>query len=396
MILLIPILLPVGYIIVSRRNEEDNYFERFGVIKLPQPPEQSIWFHCASVGETRSLKNVICHLKKNNPDIKILISTMTSTGRKVAEDELQPYAAFLLPFENSLAIKHIIGLMNVKALFIVDTELWPNLIMAASKKTKLFLINGRISEKSFKSYKKLSFIFGPLLAKFNKIYTKSEADTEKFISIRGGNGNVQTMGNMKFFERKSEIDISEIEFLKDSNIFVAASTHRGEDEICLKAYKESESFDKMILAPRHMFRVKEACEKVKEEGFSCCLLSDYDEKCDVVVVDSFGKLEMLFSIASKVFIGGSIVDIGGHNIFESLQFNVKTAVGSNMYNFQEIYDIGKENNVVVTVEGKDDLLEFMSSDDVGADFDGFFSDLEKAGGEKLDKLNKVINGVLDV
>ncbi len=127
----------------------------------------------------RSLKSTIEFITEEFPDVKIIISTTTATGKKMAQAELDPYFAFLLPIENSMSIDHIIDYMNIKAVFIVDTELWPNFIRIASKTSRLFLLNGRISDRTFNSYQRFSFLFRRLLNKFETIYTKSPEDTEK-------------------------------------------------------------------------------------------------------------------------------------------------------------------------------------------------------------------------
>lgn len=385
--------MPIGYLYALKRKEDKDYFQRFGFIIFPKAPEHSIWFHCASVGETRSLKSITDRIKKERPDISIIISTNTATGKSVAEKEIEPYLAFLIPFENPMAYRFIMSGLRVKALFIVDTELWPNLISTCSKYIKLYLINARISDKSFRSYKRLKFIFKGILNKFTAIYTKSPDDFEKFKYIKGNSDRMENFGNMKFYSKKPVPDLRDYKYLSDYKIFMAASTHKGEEDAALDAFSASDKFDKLILAPRHMFRLKEVMEACKARKLEYSLLSKNSTETKVIIVDSFGKLEYLFNIADKIFIGGSIAPIGGHNLFEALQFSKKVCCGSNMGNFQEIYYIGLEHNVVETVNNSSQIAEYINREENNANFDSFFNAVESESSRKLDKLMQVINDI---
>lgn len=390
---LVPIAVPVGYLIALKRKEDEDYFQRYGVISFPEPPEKTIWFHCASVGEVRSLKSVMEFIKKEHPELKVIISTTTATGKKMADAELEPYFAFLLPIENSMSISHIIEFMNVKAVFIIDTELWPNLIRMASKRSNLYLLNGRISDKTFKSYMKLNFLFGHLLRKFETIFTKSEEDTEKFSKVKGNPEGITTLGNIKFQSRAEKIDSGIFNFIKNHRTFAAASTHSGEEEIVIKAFIANKSCDRLIIAPRHINRTEDVVKLVKEHGLSVSILAERDGSSDVVVVDRFGTLEELYQSAEKIFIGGSLNNTGGHNIFEALQFEKCVATGSNMRNFQEIYDLAKENEVVAEVADENDLREFLEAPACGKDFSDFFNALDSERDRKLASFEEVLKSV---
>jgi len=386
----VPLAVPIGYLIALRKKEDEDYFQRFGFITFPEPAEKTIWFHCASVGEVRSLKSVMEHIAEEFPDLKIIISTTTATGKKMAETELDPYFAFLLPLENSMSIAYIIDYMNVKAVFIVDTELWPNLIRIASKNTKLYLINGRISDRTFRSYQKFSFIFRRLLSKFDTIYTKSEEDTVKFATVKGSSENIKTLGNIKFQSRSEKIDGGIFNFLRNHNVFAAASTHSGEEEIVLDAFMLCSKCDKLIIAPRHINRVADVVKTVKDKGLTVSILADRDSSTDVVVVDRFGTLEELYTLASKIFIGGSLNNTGGHNIFEAIQFEKSVCIGPNMSNFQEISNLAAEFGVSTTVHNSAEMSKYINEDQNQKDFSGFFAALDADKNSKLACLNEVL------
>jgi len=387
----VPLAVPLGYLIALKRREEEDYFERFGFITFPEPSQKTVWLHCASVGEVRSLKPVTEHIKVSFPDVKIIISTTTATGKKMARAELEPYFAFLLPIENSMSISYIIDYMNVKAVLIVDTELWPNMIRIASKKSRLFLINGRISDRTFKSYRRFSFIFRRLINKFETIYTKSERDTEKFAKIKGSSADIYTLGNIKFQNRAENIDSGIFNYLKNRKIFAAASTHHGEEAVVLEAFKYNNTCDKLVLAPRHINRVKEVQRLSESFGFSVSLLAERDASTDVVIIDRFGTLEELYANSEKIFIGGSLNETGGHNIFEALQFEKSVCVGPNMFNFQEINDLAKECGVLKTVSSAGELRNCIQSEKSAGKFEKFFEAMDIDKNKKLATLDEVLS-----
>lgn len=392
-LLIIPIALPIGYLVALKKKEEKNYFERFGFINFPEAPAKTVWFHCASVGEARSLKRLIATFKKLYPDSEFIISTTTATGRDVAMSELKLFFAFLLPIENFVAIPYIVQCMNVRAVVIIDTEIWPNFITGTSKHVPLYLVNARISDKSFGSYKKIGFLIKPLLNKFTHIYTKSEIDTERFAQLKGSNESITTLGNIKFGEFNTEVELTKIAHLEDRPFVLAASTHKGEEAFVIKAFKESGHSGRLVIAARHMNRNAECLELLKQEGFSPCYLSDFKSISDAVVIDSFGLLEALYKTADKIFIGGSIANVGGHNIFEALQFGRHISVGPKMHNFREIYEIAQKYQLVTTVTNEKELAHYYATPTQEGDFCGFENEITDSAEKRLMTFLKELNFV---
>lgn len=389
----VPLAVPVGYLIALRRKEDEDFFERFGFITFPAPPEKTLWFHCASVGEVRSLKSLADFIAEEFPDMKIMISTTTATGKRMAATELEPYFTFLLPLENSLSISYILDYMNVKAVFIVDTELWPNMIRMSSARSRLFMINGRISDKTYRNYMKLSFVFRRLLNKFEHIFTKSAEDTEKFSNIKGTDKGISTLGNIKFSRRAEKIDSGIFNFLKNHRVFAAASTHCGENETILNAFAGQILCDRMVIAPRHINKVDEIAELARQKGFSVSLLAERDSSCDIIIVDRFGTLEELYVMADKIFIGGSLDSTGGHNIFEALQFEKEVCTGPNMSNFKEIQDIAAQFGVTSVINSAEELSAYINSEPEQKDFEKFFEALDTDKNTKLSQLREVLKSV---
>lgn len=394
LLLIVPIAVPLGYIFAYRRGEDKDYFERIGFIKVNKEFTRSIWIHCASVGEVRSIKTVYSYLKEVFPDVSIVISTTTATGKKTAIEELKPDFAFLLPIENRWAISYLIDIFQCKLLLIVDTELWPNMIITASKKIPMILLNGRISDRSFKRYLFFKSIFAHLLAKFHKIFTKSSEDTVKFKAILKDEEKIYTMGNIKYLNFSKFVDLGVIP--SNKRLFVAASTHDGEEEFLIDTFLETldlDLFDQIVLAPRHLNRLDDVKNLCIKKGLKICTFSNYNPEADAVVVDKFGVLEYLYFLGIKIFVGGSLVNVGGHNIFEALQFRKVIAVGPYMHNFVEIFDLGLKHNIVKIIRTKEDLFEYFKTQYVDGSFDDFFDELHSSAKEKLRPLLEEIKGV---
>lgn len=397
LIILTPVLSIAGYFILRRKNKHQHYWERFGFIRIDDfKPVKSVWFHCASVGEVRSIKKIVDTLRQDNKDISIIISTMTATGRQIAVDYIKADKAFLLPIENSRAVSMIISYMNVSVLVIVDTELWPNLIFTASNQIPVFLINGRISDKTYKTYKRFKFIFKSVLKRFSAIMTKSELDEERFTNILGKSSKIITAGNIKFQERKSKDNVKTIKELENIKFFLAASTHKGEEEIILSWFNGSmEGFDKLIFVPRHIERSAEVKEIIEKHGYSVSLYSENDFSKQVMIIDAFGLLEGLYILADKIFIGGSLKEIGGHNIYEALQFEKKVAVGKYMFSFKEIFDEAKEFGLVKVINNKEDALQFMLGLEKNNNFIDFFNRIDKINQDTVSTITDTINAVIN-
>lgn len=396
LIILTPVLSIAGYFILRKKNKHQHYWERFGFIRIDDfKPVKSVWFHCASVGEVRSIKKIVDTLRQDNKDISIIISTMTATGRQVAIDYIHADKAFLLPVENSRAVSMIISYMNVSVLVIVDTELWPNLIFTASNQVPVFLINGRISDKTYKTYKRFKFIFKSVLKRFSAIMTKSEQDEERFTNILGKSGKIITAGNIKFQERKSKDSVKTIKELENIKYFLAASTHKGEEEIIISWFSGSmKGFDKLIFVPRHIERSAEIKEMIEKQGYSACLYSEKDFSKQVIIIDAFGLLEGLYVSADKIFIGGSLKEIGGHNIYEALQFEKTVAVGRYMFSFKEIFDEAKEFGLVTVINNKEEALEFLLGLEKNNNFIDFFNRIDKINQDTVSTITDTINAVI--
>lgn len=393
-IILLPFILPLGLVVAIRRKEEEGYFERFGFINAGAGYDRSVWFHCASVGEVRSISAFIKQLRAEVPGLKIIISTMTATGRKVAKEDAGADISFLIPVENSFAVKHLIAHFNTKAFFIVDTELWPNLVYAASSACPLYLINARMSDRTARSYFRFRMIFAPLLSRFTHIFAKSVDDAARFAAVRGKAEGITALGNLKFSAPQKK-QIPE-ELLRFSNIpfLFAASTHGPEEGTVLDAFMKVRSqLPRLVIAPRHLSRVQLIRDAAEKRGLSTVLLSENDV-ADVVIVDSFGQLEYFYQMAESIFVGGSLTPVGGHNTFEALQYEKYVITGSYMNNFADIHEASLATGVATVVATADELAQAVLNPAKGGDFAQFFAMLTADSEKRYTTLTAVVKDAL--
>ena len=389
LLLYLPVLI-LGYIPALLTGNAANWNERFGLF-LPDTEEStpSLWFHAASVGEVKSLAFTVNVLRQKYKGHRILVSTMTQGGYETALKVVQPDLVFMLPVENRWALRSIVSRYNVKLLAITDTEIWPGLITALKDKIPLMLLNGRVSNKTFRRYMSLNFIFTPLLQSFSAILTKGEMEAERFIRLSGNKEKVFTGGNIKYVFDVTEPK-ADIISVFTGKIFLAASTHAPEEEIILDAVKKSSAvFDKIIIIPRHIKRADHIVELARKLRMDAGKLSKSSAHT-VVVVDSFGLLETFYRIATKIFVGGSIAPVGGHNIFEALKYRRKVAVGPNMQNFVDITTLGEKYGLVHRVKNAQELACWAVTPEPEADFKEFYDELDKLQQDRFDKVLECI------
>jgi 3-deoxy-D-manno-octulosonic-acid transferase len=381
----------LGYVAAKVMKEDARYLQRMG-LGMPRMREKkpTFWFHAASVGEIRSLKMILLFLKENYPDFGVVISAMTASGCDMAKKEFSPDITLLLPIENRIALKHAIKSYNTKVFFITDTEIWPNLITAASETVPLILLNGRISYKTFKTYRRFRFIFAPLLRRFKYIIAKSGDDANKFRKLAGDRASVITGSNIKY----RIDDISAVKSVPDflsGKIALAASTHPPEEEIFLRAASKC-GFDRIVVAPRHIRRGEKIKKTAKKLGLITGLYSKGETGEKILIADLYGILEPLYQKAHKIFVGGSLADKGGHNIFEALQYKKPVAVGTHTENFSDIIRLAEKHGLATLIHSEKELDEWLHApeDDKLVNFEQFFKELEETRKDFLKTLGRCI------
>jgi 3-deoxy-D-manno-octulosonic-acid transferase len=352
--------------------------QRMGFFKSPSF-KRPIWVHAASVGEVFCSIPLLKKIKKEFPHLKIILTTMTSTGNETAKTYLpEADQVLFLPIDHPFIIRRTIEKIQPNLLLIAETELWPNLLRSCGKKgIPIVLFNGRISQKSFQRYLLFKFFFKECLKHVSLFLMQTEEDRIRIIEIGGESQKTRVVGNLKFdqtfpsFTQETMVEIAKILGLQGKeNIFIAGSTHSGEEEILVNLYKEIKKMDPhlvLILAPRHLERLEEVERVLKKESLSWLRRTSLplgagrsdQEQPDVILLDTMGELMGIYSLGTVVFVGGSLVPVGGHNPLEPLLFKKCVLFGPYMFNFLEISSRLIEAGGAIQVSGKEDLFSQM-------------------------------------
>lgn len=331
--------------------------------------EEYIWVHCSSVGEINLSETLIKKLLDNRKE-RILLTMFTDTGIGVARDKFvknERVDIFYFPLDDRKNILDILKRIKLNLLILVETEIWPNLITEIGRKSKVIIVNGRISDRSFRRYQKLSSYLKKIFLYVDRFYMQSDEDSRRIIEIGAEKSRVETLGNLKFdisFQEYSEDEKRELRELfsvKGRKVFTAGSSRSGEYEILLDTFKEMED-TVLILVPRHIERTPQIEEIVKKYGFTYKKYSEIEQKSlgktDIVIVDKIGVLRKIYSITDIAFVGGTLVNIGGHSLLEPLFYGKTPIFGPYLQNVKEISKEILELNLGYKVK---DTTEFLQA-----------------------------------
>ena len=337
---------------------------------------EPVWFQAASVGEVVAASSIIREFKRQMPDIPVLISSGTISGYDMAKRIIpEADAVIFYPPDLPGLPDRIVGKILPRAYVPVETELWPNFIRSARKRSiPVIMVNGRIGERSVEHYRKMRRMFTKMLETVVLFCMQSTVDAQYVIQLGADPHKVIVTGNTKYDQNYSLVTEGEklklqmeLGLVKSYPLLIAGSTHRGEEEILLEVLRQirSEFPDiKMILAPRDVPRSEGIVEMVRRAGITAELRSNMlslaaQQRAEVtiVVLDSIGELGRFYSLADLVFVGGSLVSHGGHNILEPAAQGKPIIVGPNMFNFRDTYALFSKRNACVTVLDGQELTQ---------------------------------------
>lgn len=373
-IFLIYALAYLPYLLLTRRLYS-GFAMRFGFIPLGIKESirrrQNIWVHAVSVGEVIVIDGLITRLNKLYPNYQIIATVTTKTGYDLALRRLAGKAIVLpSPLDFSLVVCRFLRLIKPKIYIAAETEIWPNLLMALeSRRIPSIIVNGRISDNSFKRYKAIRFLLKPVLETIDIAGMQSELDAKRITLMGAKPEAVKVLGNIKFDDvpSKSDFTLADYGFDPTSLLFIAGSTHPGEEEIMIKAYTRIQERDArwtLVIAPRHIERADEVVRLIKDAGFDAIKFTELNVKAHgqqaVLVVDTIGHLRCLYALGDIVFVGNSLSGGGGHNIIEPAFYGKPIIVGPLMSNFRDIMRCFREVNGVIEVEHEEDLYEQVS------------------------------------
>ena len=322
--------------------------------KLPVVPHgELIWFHAASLGEVKAIGNLITVLKTQRPDCLICLSSMNATGRKAAAMIKGIDLILPMPFDISWIMRRYMAHLKPRVLVIVETEIWPNLLMQAQKAhVKTIFINARMSSKSFNHYKMFKSLMTNLFSNTRVLAVSSE-DAERYAAL--GAKKVEVFGNLKLdnmpvINLEKEREIRRMLQCVDRPVFIAGSTREGEEPFVMEAIKTARTSISglfSIVAPRHPASIPLLIDLAKSFGLSWTLRTKPAKDADLLFVDTMGELSDFYAVAQVAFVGGSLVPAGGQNILEPVARNVPTIHGPHMENFLWALDVVKGHTIIV-------------------------------------------------
>lgn len=337
----IAVIAYTPFILLKKGPDDRRAFitERFG---LAEYKKTDIWVHAVSVGEVAGCLPFLKALKKEFPGKKIVLSTTTCTGQKIARDRFpEADRTMYIPMDAPFCTRRVAGLLRPEIFITVETELWPGLFQSLRRAgSHIVILNGRISEESLKGYERIRFFMRRVLSLIDYFYMQGEQDAERIRTLGADPARTGIMGNFKF-DMEAQ-DLSPLPWLDAvaGDIFLAASTHKGEEEIILDAYasiKPAHPGTKLILAPRHPKRFDAVAGLIERRGLHYMRRTELTDSPSVVpsiiLLDTIGELSRVFAKVAIAFIGGSLVPVGGHNILEPAYWAKPILFGPHMGNF---------------------------------------------------------------
>jgi len=305
----------------------------------------SVWFHAVSVGEFNAIKTLLALFKTAHPDIPVVVSTTTRTGQALANETVGSWAKVIyMPYDLPWSVSTWLKRAKPRLVVIAETEIWPGLAyQCKTRGIDLVVVNGRISPRSFKSYSRFKSFFASVLANFTAFGVQADSEAERYRALAAPKKiDVEVLGNLKL-DGLTAHDATVTERLRsetgvdsDHSVFIAGSTHEGEEAAVIEAFVAAKKLFpnlKLIVAPRHPERFDRAYEIITRAGLICARHSAGQKLAvgtDVLLVDAMGLLTKLYSISHVAFVGGSIAPIGGHNLMEPYLYNVPVICGPNI------------------------------------------------------------------
>ncbi len=390
----------------------ERWAERFGFCQRLESSTPTIWLHAVSVGETLAAVPLVCALQDKYPDHRIFMTCMTPTGSdrvlSIFGDSVEhSYAPYDLPD----AVARFLNRVDPKLLIIMETELWPNTIAACKRRgIPVIVANARLSEKSARGYQRISPIVAPMLNNLHTVTAQHTDDAQRFQSLGLPQSGSVVTGNIKFdLHLDQDLRAKARQLLDDWRgpdnrpILLAASTHKGEDELILAAFtKIKMELDSLllVLVPRHPERFNQVAELCQKTGFTTVRRSNNVSTAgaDILLGDSMGELMTFFGACDLAFVGGSLVPIGGHNVIEPAAWGVPVLTGPHLFNFSEASELLMGGGGMLICQDSDELASHCSrllqDDSIRQTMSLAARQVAEANRGALDRLLRVIGRVI--
>lgn len=376
------LLLWLAWRMLVRGKSRAGLRQRLGNIpeqvrQVANSPDPVVWFQAVSVGEVAALEPILEQFRLQEPLAHAVLSTTTPTGMEMAgKRHLDVEATFFFPFDVLPVVERVLDAVHPQMLVMVESELWPNLLAAAKRRgVKTAVVNGRVGDAAFRRAARVRPLFRWVLSNVDLVCAQSDVDAERFIALGADPERVRVLGNSKFDERFPTVSEAEAARLRqefgfgpDDPVLVAGSTHPGEDQLVLQAFSQARSQHprlQLIIAPRHPERGDDLHELVHSFGYIVYrrshALNGHEQpapvgpQARVVILDTIGELARVYAVATVVFVGGSLVNIGGHNILQPIAQGKPVLTGPYMHNFRGILHIAEQAGAVEVVSDADAL-----------------------------------------
>ena len=351
------------------KEDQDRFKEKLGEYERARPNSKLIWFHGASVGETLSIIGLIKEITKINDKLEFLITSGTNTSSQVLSMRMPKNAMHqFVPIDSPGAVNLFLKHWRPDFAIWVESEVWPRLLIETAKtKIPMWMVNGSMSLRSYKKWRYAPLSMQYLYNKFEKIYLRDEKSAGFLNQLGLSSENFTVYGSLKADQEKLEFqksDLKEVKnSLKEKRVWVAASTHPGEEEIVLKAHEKLLEVDKdifLVLVPRHPERGKELMTLALSLNFKVSLRSKskkINSTDQVHIGDTLGELGLWYELTCVSFIGGSITKNGGHNPYEAILADTFIIHGPETFNFDEIYRKLDEKNFGKEITNSEQLFQ---------------------------------------
>ena len=361
-LLISPIIILVR--LISKKEDPKRFLEKFGFFSKKRKGGKVLWFHTVSVGELLSVISIIDKLEKDKRISQILVTTTTLTSAKLFQKfNFKKTIHQFFPIDNDLITKKFIQYWKPCLAIFVDSEIWPNMLTNLDKQSiKKILLNARVSKRSYRKWKLLGKFSKNLFKKFD--YTFPQNLESKIYLKKLEVKKIRFLGNLKFSQKKifnDKLDKKLVKLIKTKKVWCAASTHDGEENICLKVHNRLIRKYKnlmLIIIPRHIVRVNSILKDISALNLKPHLhsnKSETDPKTNVYLVDTYGETELFFNLCKNVFIGKSLTAFGGQNPLEPARHNCSIVHGPNVSNFTEIYEFLDKKKISIKVKNESQL-----------------------------------------
>ncbi|MEX0716821.1 MAG: 3-deoxy-D-manno-octulosonic acid transferase [Planctomycetaceae bacterium] len=377
-IVIAPLML---YRAVARGKYRAGWGEKL-LGNLPRRGESGrpcVWFHAVSVGEVLQLQPLLRALREAAPACEFLISTTTATGHSVARDKFPEHRVCYFPLDFSWAVNRALARVNPDVIVLVELELWPNFILSAARREiPLALVNGRISARSFRGYRRVRPLMRRLLTNVRLLAVQTAEYGERLAQLGGPRARIEVTGSIKFDGLEADRDNLRTRALRDAfgltdrdRVVIAGSTQSPEESIALDAYESLRAEHpelRLMLVPRHKERFEEVARLVEERGHALLRRTETQRSASpssildppsspppVLLLDTLGELGAAWGLAEIAFVGGSLTNRGGQNMMEPAAYGAAVLFGPNTHNFRDVVEMLLVGDAARVVRDGDDL-----------------------------------------